>query len=230
MATHIHPTAQIGPDVECDVDVVVGPFSCVQGKVRVHAGAVIGAHVLVGGYPKIKGYGGNLGSVEIGPGTFISEFCAIDAATGAATSIGAGAYLMPHCYVGHDSTLERDVVLTAGCKLGGHTWIGRGANLGLGSVVHQFSAVGALAMIGMGSVVAGDVPPFAKVKGNPARVSGVNLVGLKRSGFEPERCTAIAAALEQWLDTGGPWPLDVGRMEFEAFRARSRRSTVRRVR
>jgi UDP-N-acetylglucosamine acyltransferase len=37
-------------------------------------------------------------------------------------------------------------------------------------------------MVGMGSAVRKDVPPFTITVGNPARVSGVNRVGLSRRG------------------------------------------------
>jgi UDP-N-acetylglucosamine acyltransferase len=37
-------------------------------------------------------------------------------------------------------------------------------------------------MVGMGSVVTRDIPPFAKAFGNPARVRGVNVVGMTRMG------------------------------------------------
>jgi len=39
-----------------------------------------------------------------------------------------------------------------------------------------------------------DVPPFMIADGNPAKIRGVNLVGLERNGFAPESVKAIKEA------------------------------------
>jgi UDP-N-acetylglucosamine acyltransferase len=41
-------------------------------------------------------------------------------------------------------------------------------------------------MVGMGTVVLKEVAAFSKVVGNPARVIGMNSVGLSRRGCSPE--------------------------------------------
>jgi UDP-2-acetamido-3-amino-2,3-dideoxy-glucuronate N-acetyltransferase len=52
------------------------------------------------------------------------------------------------------------------------TIVRRGASLGSGCTVLPGVTVGAQAMVGAGSVVTHDVPPFAIVVGNPARIVG----------------------------------------------------------
>jgi UDP-N-acetylglucosamine acyltransferase len=52
--------------------------------------------------------------------------------------------------------------------------------------VHQRVRIGAHAMIGGMSGVESDVIPYGLVMGDRARLSGLNLVGLKRRGFERE--------------------------------------------
>ena len=42
-------------------------------------------------------------------------------------------------------------------------------------------------MAGFQTALSQDVPPFMLVDGNPLAVRGVNLVGLRRRGFSPER-------------------------------------------
>jgi len=222
----VHPTAVIGAGVVLGEHVQVGPYAVLQGTVTVGTRAVIGAHCVIGGAPKVKGYDGPIGEVVIGEGTVVSELCAVDAPTGSRTELGAQCYIMPHCYVGHDCRLGKGVTLTAGCELGGHVWIGDHATFGLGTVVHQFSAIGAFVMVGMASVVNRDVPPFAMVRGNPARRSGTNRVGLKRAGFAPEEIDQVAAALSGWA-VGQPWPSAVGRDSIATFSAASRRPPVK---
>jgi acetyltransferase-like isoleucine patch superfamily enzyme/dTDP-4-dehydrorhamnose 3,5-epimerase-like enzyme len=52
------------------------------------------------------------------------------------------------------------------------THIGRGASIGANSTIMPGLQIGRYAMVGAGSVVTGDVPPYAKVLGNPARIAG----------------------------------------------------------
>jgi UDP-N-acetylglucosamine acyltransferase len=40
-------------------------------------------------------------------------------------------------------------------------------------------------MIGAHSKVVKDVPPYILVDGHPARVNGINVIGLRRNGVEP---------------------------------------------
>jgi len=223
----IHPTALVSPEVRFEGGATVGPYAVLDGRILVGAGAHIGAHCLIGGRPKIRSYTAiPEGEVRIGRSTVISELCAVDSPTGAATEIGDECYIMPHCYIGHDSRLEQSVTLTAGCSLGGHVWIGEGATLGLGTVVHQFSSIGALAMIGMSATVNRDVPPFAIVRGNPARRVGVNRVGLQRSGLNAEEIEAIASAATAW-QPNDVWPLERSRHWVVDFASATRRAIIR---
>src|SRR5690606_38694164 len=67
--------------------------------------------------------------------------------------------------------------------LGGHVHVGDYAVLGGMCAVHQFVRIGRYAMIGGMSGVENDVIPFGSVMGDRARLSGLNIVGLKRRGF-----------------------------------------------
>ncbi|MBP2390055.1 LbetaH domain-containing protein [Aeromicrobium fastidiosum] len=64
---------------------------------------------------------------------------------------------------------EEDVVRTP-CEIGHEAWIG--ANV---TILPQCKLVGVGAVVGAGSVVTRDVPDFAIVVGNPARVIGQRL-------------------------------------------------------
>ena len=49
-------------------------------------------------------------------------------------------------------------------------------------------------MAGGGSIITKDVPAYVIVNGNPAQTHGLNLVGLKRRGFERDALRALGDA------------------------------------
>jgi UDP-N-acetylglucosamine acyltransferase len=51
-------------------------------------------------------------------------------------------------------------------------------------VIHQRTDIGPGAMVGMGSAVRKEVGAFTIAVGNPARVTGVNTIGLNRRGCD----------------------------------------------
>jgi galactoside O-acetyltransferase len=69
---------------------------------------------------------------------------------------------------GHDLGLGH-VAIVANALTYGPVRIGRGARIGAGSIVLPGRSVGAGAVVAPGSVVTRDVPPLARVAGNPAR-------------------------------------------------------------
>jgi len=75
------------------------------------------------------------------------------------------------------------------------TVVEEGASLGGGSTILPGLRIGRMAMVGAGAVVTRDVPPFAIVTGNPARVTGyTDAAGLKLG--TPSVGTASRTAIE----------------------------------
>jgi UDP-N-acetylglucosamine acyltransferase len=68
--------------------------------------------------------------------------------------------------------------------MGGHVTIGEHAVIGGAAAIHQFVRIGRAAMIGGVSGVEGDVIPFGSVLGNRARLTALNVIGLRRRGFD----------------------------------------------
>ena len=83
---------------------------------------------------------------------------------------------------------------TNNATLGGHVTVGVFAILGGLSAVHQFCRVGAHAMVGGMSGVDQDVIPYGSVMGNRARLSGLNVVGLRRRAFSRREVQTLRTA------------------------------------
>jgi UDP-N-acetylglucosamine acyltransferase len=78
--------------------------------------------------------------------------------------------------------------------LAGHVQVGDHAVIGGLTAVHQFCRVGRFAITGGCSKIVQDIPPFMIADGNPAKIRGINQVGLERAGFPPERIKPIKEA------------------------------------
>lgn len=158
--TFIHPTAIIGPNVIIEEDVYIGPY-CIIGMPAEYKGR---EH-------EDKG-------VIIRKGARLTGLVTVDAGVERPTWIGENSYLMKHCHVGHDCMLHRNVIISCGAKIGGHSIIGEGSNVGLNAVIHQWQIIEAGVMIGMGSVITRKLitEPFKKYAGNPAKYIGENEV------------------------------------------------------
>jgi UDP-N-acetylglucosamine acyltransferase len=210
VANRIHPTAIIGEGVELGEDNVVGPYAVIVGPCRIGSGNWIGPHVAIGTPaetlrgPHPAGWDGELAGsgVHIGDNNRIREHVTIHQGTHRPTSIGSDCYLMARSHAGHDARVDNGVVLASSVQLAGHTHVWAYANIGLGTVVHQHSRVGPGAMVGMGAAVRQEVGAFTIAVGNPARVSGINSVGMSRRGCPAE----VVEALEPFLKGKGELP------------------------
>jgi UDP-N-acetylglucosamine acyltransferase len=86
--------------------------------------------------------------------------------------------------VAHDCHVKNETIFGPHATLGGHVTVEDYANISAGSAVHQFCRVGRHAFIGGYSVVTKDALPFARTVGSrPARIFGVNTIGLMRRGL-----------------------------------------------
>lgn len=129
----------------------------------------------------------------IGRETRIGPFVSVQRGTNRWTTIGNRCLIMAGAYIAHDCILDDDVTVCANVSLAGHVRVMRGANIGMGAVVHQWVTIGAYAMIGMGAVVVDDVPPGWTVAGSPARIIGPNEVGRERNGIDTSEMDLLRA-------------------------------------
>ena len=82
--------------------------------------------------------------------------------------------------------------------------MGDGAILGGLSAVHQFVRIGHHAFVGGTTGIPGDVIPYGMAIGNRARLRGLNIVGLKRSGATRQELQTLRAAYRMLFDRARP--------------------------
>jgi len=61
-----------------------------------------------------------------------------------------------------------------------------------------------IAMIGAGAMVPLDIPPYALAWGDRARLSGLNLIGLRRRGLSPEMIKDLKNVYREVFDPSAP--------------------------
>ena len=215
MTTNIHPTAVIADGASIADDVTIGPFCVIGPKVRIGAGTKLASHIVVegrteigsgnqihafaalGGPPQHTAYGGEDTQLVIGDNNIIREHATMNIGTvagGGVTRVGSDGFYMIESHVGHDCVVGDNVILTKQATLGGHCLIGDFVNVGGLAAVHQFCRVGRYAFIGGLAAVVKDVIPYGSVWGNHAHLEGLNLVGLKRRGFDRDTINTLRAA------------------------------------
>ncbi|MCU1419765.1 MAG: acyl-ACP--UDP-N-acetylglucosamine O-acyltransferase [Homoserinimonas sp.] len=199
MPNTIHPTAIISGNVEMGSGNTIGAHVIITGPVMMGDDNWIGTGAVIGAPPEVRTFGhprtsddvaGN--GVVIGSRNVIREYAQVHQGWKGQTVLGDDLFLMNQVYIAHDCRLADGVTMASSALLAGHVTVGEGANLGLGTAVHQRVSIGAATMIGMGSVVTRNMPPFAKAFGNPARVRGVNKVGMERRGLSTGSIEAVA--------------------------------------
>lgn len=217
METLLHPTAIVSSKAKLGVNVSVGPYSIIEDDVEIgdntviRSSVVIGngtsigsdnrihASVVIGTEPQDLKYAGEPTKVKIGDRNVIREFVTINRATTATmeTVVGSDNLLMAYCHVAHDCRVGSKIVMANTSQLAGHVTVEDWAILGAFAKVHQFCRIGAHSMVGADVKAVKDVPPYALVGREPAKVEGINKIGLKRRGFSFETIEAI----EKFYDT-----------------------------
>jgi len=212
---NVHPSAIIEPGASIGADVVIGPYCCVGAevalgdRVRLHSHVVVTGRTTVGAETRIYPfasighppqdlkYKGEPSTLEIGRNNVIREHVTMNPGTeggGMVTRVGDDCLFMVGSHVAHDCRIGNHVIMANNATLGGHVEIGDYAILGGLAAVHQFVRIGRHAMIGGMSGVEQDVIPYGSVLGDRARLSGLNIVGLKRRGFSRDNIHALRTA------------------------------------
>ncbi len=221
---NIHATALVDPEARLGPGVDIGPYCIVGPHVTLGDGVRLRSHVVIEGrtslgpecdvfpfaslghIPQDKKYQGEESRLEIGARTTIREYVTMNPGTeggGLVTRVGSDGLFMAGAHVAHDCQVGDHVILANNATLAGHVTVGDHVILGGLSAVHQFVRIGAHAFIGGMSGVENDVIPFGMALGNRAALSGLNIIGLKRLGFERERIHALRKAYRMLFSDDG---------------------------
>jgi UDP-N-acetylglucosamine acyltransferase len=202
----IHPSATIHPKAELGQDVDIGPYAVIGEHVCLGAGTRIGPHAVIdgwttigqhcdigvgavlGGAPQDLKYRGQRSFLHISDHSCIREYVTIhrSAEEDGVTSIGTHTFLMAYTHVAHDCRLGDHVIMVNYAGLSGYVEVEDYAFISGHNAVHQFVRIGYLAMVSGASRVVKDIPPFMIAEGNPTRIRGLNIVGMRRLGLAPQ--------------------------------------------
>ena len=220
----IHPSAIIEPGAKIGAGCAIGPFCHIGSKVKLGSGVRLHSHVALAGDTKIGNgteiwpfasvgsqpqdlkYAGEPTRLVIGARNKIRESVSINPGTlggGGITRIGDDCLFMLGTHVGHDCAVGNRVVVANHASLAGHVQVGDGVVIGGLAGVHQFVRIGEGAIIGALAMVVADVIPFGSVIGERPKLSGLNLVGLKRRGVTRAEISGLRAAYKALFSEEG---------------------------
>ena len=220
----VHPTALVEDGAEIGPDCFIGPYSVVGPEVRLGQAVELKSHVAltgdttvgdrtriwpfasIGHMPQDLKYAGEKTRLEIGSDNMIREHVTMNPGTsggGGVTRIGNGSLYMVGVHIGHDCQLGNKIVIANHCSLAGHVEVADNVVIGGLSGIHQFCRIGQGVMLGGQTGIVADVIPYATVTGSRAGLSGLNLIGLKRAGFEKYLIQELRAAYGELFEGDG---------------------------
>ena len=205
---YIHPEAKIGENVEigpfCYIDknVEIGDNNTLMNSVTVLYGSRIGngniffPGAVIGAIPQDLKFRGEESLAIIGDNNKIRENVTINRGTAAKgqTVVGSGNLLMEGCHIAHDVIVGDDVIIGNTTKLAGEVTIDDHAILSACVLIHQFCRIGSYTMVGGGTRTSQSIVPYSICAREPATYCGLNIVGLRRRGFEREVINTIHEA------------------------------------
>jgi UDP-N-acetylglucosamine acyltransferase len=218
----IDATARISPSAQIEEDVTIGPHVLVGEHSRIGSGTVVMANAVIGPWttvgrnnsihygaiighdPQDFGYNGEESHLKVGDGNIFREYVTVHRGNrpGSETTIGNANYFMVQSHVAHNCSVGNHTILAGGSLLAGHVTVDDRAIISGNCVVHQFCRVGTLSMMRGLSRTSRDVPPFC-IMDETHTVRAINLVGLRRNGFDATRVRALRNAFKL-LFRGGP--------------------------
>jgi UDP-N-acetylglucosamine acyltransferase len=239
VAARVHPSAVLSGDIDLGDDVEVGPFCLLDGRIRVGAatrlighvtilgnteigaGNVIHPNAVIGDEPQDLAYTGGPRRVVIGDRNVFREGVTIHRGSerGEYTAVGNENFFMQNAHAAHDCRVGNRTIIAGGALLAGWVEVGDGALVSGNCVVHQYVRIGRFALLRGLSRTSRDVPPFCLMDLTHT-LRGINVIGLRRAGFQRAQLRALreayrilfgtrqnlGTALERLEQTGPPTP------------------------
>ncbi|WEX07046.1 acyl-ACP--UDP-N-acetylglucosamine O-acyltransferase [Chelativorans sp. AA-79] len=234
--TFIHPSAIVEKGAELGAGVRIGPFchvsseavlgddvelvghATILGATTLGAGCQLHPTAVVGGTPQNHKHKGGPTALIIGKGCIIREGVTLHRGTDTSrgrTTIGDNCMFMAYSHVAHDCDLGSNVTMANYACLAGHVAVGDGVIISGYAAVHQFVRVGHHAFLAGYAAVVGDVIPFGMAVGDRAKLRGLNVIGMKRSGMARPELMQVRQAYRMLFSEERPLAENIERARGE---------------
>ncbi len=193
---NVLPFTIIEDDVEIGNDCTIGPSAVIYNGARIGNNVKIYQGVSISHTPQDLGYRGETTYFYVGDNTVIHEFVTLHRGTKSTgfSKVGKNCFLMAYSHVAHDCTVGDNCILANSVQIAGHCTLEDYVTIGGLTPVHQFCKVGQHSMTGGGFRIVQDVPPFVLAGNEPLKFSGLNVIGLRRRGFQTEDILTLKKA------------------------------------
>jgi UDP-N-acetylglucosamine acyltransferase len=232
---YVAPTARVHPDAVIGPGTRIGEFCVIESETTIGPGCVfqpyvyvkrwttlgsaneISAGTVLGTDPLDKSFDGARSYLRIGDRNKIREHFTISRGTQpeSETRIGNGNYIMTSGHIAHNCRIGSRTVIASCALVAGYVDVEDQAFISGGVVIHQHSRIGRLAMIGGNTRVNSDLPPFFLYTDFNVAAHGLNLVGLKRAGFDEADIKALKTAYRLLYRSGLKLEVALQRIETE---------------
>ena len=196
----IGPYCIIDDNVKLGNNNIVYPSVYLTGNTDIDEGNTFFPYSSIGSIPQDLKYNGEKSKLIIGKNNTFREHCTVNLGTqgdNMLTVIGNSSLFMVGVHIAHDCIIGDQVIFANQVTLGGHVIVENNSVIGGISAVHQFCRVGKLSMIGGMSAVENDIIPYSLAIGNRAKVTGINIIGLKRIGYNNADIREYSQAVDQ---------------------------------
>ncbi len=197
---YVHPKAElgdnniIGPFCYIDENTVIGNDNVLRNGVTINYGVRLGNSneifpgASLGTKPQDLKFKGEDTTCQIGDSNSIRENVTISRGTASknSTIVGSNNLLMESVHIAHDCVVGNGCVIGNSSKFAGEVTIDDYAIISGGVLCHQFCHIGSYVMIQGGCRFSQDIPPYIIAGKEPTHYCGINLVGLRRKGFNNE--------------------------------------------
>ena len=211
----VDPTSIIHPSSKIDDSVEIGPFCIIGEDVEIKKGTKLLSHVVLKGPTTVgednifyqfstigedtpdKKFKGENTRLEIGHRNIFREGVTVHRGTiqdKGLTVIGSDNLLMAYSHIAHDCIVGSNNVFANNAGIAGHVRVGSNITLGAVTTIHQFCSIGDYSFIGMNTSINMDIPAYVKVAADPARVIGLNSVGMGRNEISSDSISLIKKA------------------------------------